>query len=543
MLHKDLKSIMLMLIMAVFTLTSAQAQEQELQKEYSDEEQQSVESYDRIRIDRYLNVEIWTDHDDDEYYEGDRVKFYYRVSRDAFVAIYSVDSRGRVNLLFPSLPGQDNYVTGGVTHSLPGRNDDYDLVVNGPNGVENVQIIASREPFPIPDWYDNSGLFCDWDDRHDYMDWVNAQYFVKYEGQRFAFDRTALYVYEWEPYYFRPVYRPYYPNWTVCGNVYVDYWPGSSIYIDGIFWGVTPCYIPRIYVGWHTFTVYDRYNYCWEYDVHVTRYNTVVLDHTVIFTQPQVRSKFKTVRFAGYQEPTKAGYGDFREKVKVIQKSGAWKTETVGKIIADSKEVEKNKTVYTGERKFVKGSSKIVTTERGIETAGAPVEPGMERGRAKKHGPGDAFEKRGAGESDQNTDSRGSIFKRRDSNNQTESGSKAGTGVERRESMKKRHSPASTGGNDDGNSGSYKRTTPTPSRKESPANNNARSVDQKKETPSQEKSKPHSDGKKPDGAAAVKSSDNQKSNEAVKSENKSTKENSPSKSASGKPKGKPGGRK
>jgi len=538
MLHKNLKSMMLMLLMAMFTLTSANAQE--LQKEYSDEEQQSDESYDRVRVDRYLNVEIWTDHDDDEYYEGDRAKFYYRVSRDAFVAIYSVDSKGRVNLLFPSLPGQDNYVTGGVTNSLPGRNDDYDLVVNGPNGVENVQIIASREPFPIPDWYHNSGLFCDWDDRHDYMDWVNTEYFVKYEGQRFAYDRTALYVYEWEPNYFRPVYRPYYPNWTTCGNVYVDYWPGSSIYIDGIFWGIAPCYIPRIYVGWHTFTVYDHYNYCWEYDVHVTRYNTVVLDHTVIVTQPQVRSKFKTVRFAGYQEPTKAGYTDFNDKMKVIKQSGAWKTESAGKVVIDSKEVDKTKTIYTGERKFVQGSAKVVRTERGIESAGAPVEPGIERGKDKRYG---------TGEANKGSEGRGSIYKRSNSNNETESGSKAGSTGGRQESMKKKNSPASTKGNDDNNSGSYKRTTRTPSKTESSSNksgnsgNDSKGEVKKKESPAQVK--PQNDGgsKKPDGSATMKSSDNGKSSGAIKAGNAPAKEASPSKSASGSAKGKPGGKK
>ncbi|MGH8015655.1 MAG: DUF4384 domain-containing protein, partial [Candidatus Zixiibacteriota bacterium] len=352
------------------------------------------------------------------------------------------------NLLFPSAPGRDNYITGGVTHTLPGRSDDYDLIVSAPEGVENVQVIASREPFPVPDWHDNSGLFCDWEDRHEYMDWVNSEYFVKYEGQRFAYDRTALYVYEWEPDYFRPVYRPYYPNWTVCGNVYVDYWPGSSIYIDGIFWGISPCYIPRIYVGWHTFTVYDHYNYCWEYDVHVTRYNTVVLDHTVIVTQPSVRSKFKTVRFAGYQEPAKVGYTNFNEKVKTIEKSGVWKTESAGKIIADSKEVEKTKTVYTGERKFVKGSAKVVKTERGIETTGTAVEPGFEGSRQKRSfGEGTVGKKSTSGSESKGTD-RGSIFKRRESNNQSEEKSGLRTNEQQKSEMKRKETPAYKKGGD-----------------------------------------------------------------------------------------------
>ena len=305
MLHKLLKPILLMLLLSF--ASTATIWSQNLQQQPRDQNNNSDNSYDRIRIDRYLDVEIWSDHTDGEYYEGDRITLFYRVNRDAFVVIYSVDSRGRVNMLFPSSPSQDNFVAGGETLRLPGGNDDYDLVVSGPEGVENIQIIASREKFTIPDWYPNSGLIAETDDIHDYMDWLNDRYFVKYEGQRFAFDRTALYINEWERYYFRPIYRPYYPSWTVCGNIYFDYWHGSSIYIDGIYWGCAPLYIPRLYVGWHTFTIYDRHGHVWEYDHHVSRYNTVVFDHTVIHTSAQVRSKYKKVRNAGYRAPTSAG--------------------------------------------------------------------------------------------------------------------------------------------------------------------------------------------------------------------------------------------
>ena len=496
-----------MFVAAMFTITSANAQE--LQKEYNDDEQSSDESYDRVRIDRYLNVEIWTDHDDNEYYEGDRVKFHYRVSRDAYVAIYSIDSRGRLNLLFPSHPRQDNFVTGGVTHRLPGRNDDYELEVSGPEGVENVQIVASREPFPIPDWYDNSGLFCDWDDRHAYMDWVNSEYLVKYEGQRFAYDRTALYVYEWEQDYFRPVYRPYYPNWTTVGNVYVDYWPGSSIYIDGIFWGISPCYIPRVYVGWHTFTIYDRYNRAWEHDVHVTRYNTVVLDQTVIFTQPQVRSKFKTVRLAGYQAPQKAGYADFDDRMKVINKSGAWKIDGAGKIAGDSPADEKTKIEYSGTRKFVQGSSKVVKTERGIESEGASVDPGKGRGPEKRITPGKVIEKKSPGGSGNSGDSenRGSIFKRRDSGSSSNSGSTSG----QKANMKKKNNPNASQAQNDGSSGSYKKSTP--SKKESSNDSENSEVQrvggkEKKGGSSNDSGKQDNSGKQSDNSSKIKSSDN-----------------------------------
>jgi len=235
---------------------------------------QPGDDYDHVaRIDRYLDAEVWSNHSDGEYYEGDNIVIKFRTNRDAFVAIYSIDTRGRVKLLFPADPGQDNFIYGGVTYSLPGDDDDYDLIVTGPEGLEHIQMIASPERFPIPNWYHNSGLLFDGDDYYDYMDYLNNRHFIRYSGQRFAYDRAVIFVDEWEEYYYRPVYYPSYPSWSVYGNMYVDYPWGGSVYINGYYWGCAPLYIPRLLVGWHTITIYDHYGYCWESDFHCSRYN------------------------------------------------------------------------------------------------------------------------------------------------------------------------------------------------------------------------------------------------------------------------------
>lgn len=327
--------------------------------------------YNRIKIDRYLDIEIWTNHSDNEFHEGDNFVLNFRTNQDAFVAIYSVDSKGRVNMLFPMSPDDDNYVRGGATYRIPDGADDFDLVVTGPEGVENIQAIASRERFPIPDWYPASGLICDWEDRLEFMDYINAEHFVKYGGQRFAFDRSAIYIEEWEPHYYRPIYHPVYPSWSVCGNVYIDYPYGGTVYIDGIYWGVIPLYIPRIYIGWHTFTIYDYYGYCWEYPVHVTRYNTVILDRTVIVTSPTVVSKYKDVRLVGYRNPVAHGYPTFKTKNIVTAKPPAGAVKTI-----ETKDVPLAK-------KFVRGSSNVIKTDRGYETAGGTI-----KATGKGKGPG-----------------------------------------------------------------------------------------------------------------------------------------------------------
>ncbi len=360
------------------------------QDERFDDRDDDYRYMDRAKIDRYLDVDVWTNHADGEYYEGDNITIGFRASRDAFVAIYSIDTRGNVNMLFPSHPDENNFVKGGESYYLPGAYDDYDLVVSGPEGVENIQVLASRERFPIPDWYPQSGLQFDYGDRFEYMDYLNQQYFVRYGGQRFAYDRTSIYVNEWEPTYFRPVHAPYYPSWTVTGNVYLDYGWGHSVYINGVYWGCTPLYIPRIYVGWHTVTVYDRYGYCWERDVHITHYNTVVLDKTVISTSPTVKSKYKEVRVAGYQNPSQAGYKNYESKVasmKSVSKSTVSKSTTVtnGKTVTRSKttagEAVSDAVVPAGTKRYVRGTPTTVKTDRGIETVGAK-DPYQARGKS-----------------------------------------------------------------------------------------------------------------------------------------------------------------
>lgn len=329
-----------------------------------------------VRIDRYLDVELWTNHEDGEYFEGDNIVIKYRSNHDAFVAIYSIDSRGRVNLLFPSEAQEDNFIRAGVSYRLPDGYDDYDLIVSGPEGIESIQIIASRERFPIPNWFESSDILFDWEDRHEFMDYLNQRYFVRYNGQKFAYDRTTVYVNDWEPTYFRPIYYPDYPSWTLSGNMYVDYPWGSSVYINGIYWGIAPLYIPRIYVGWHTMTIYDNYGYCWESDFHVTRYHTVVLDRSIINPRPGVYSKYKEVRAVGYRSPAKYGYPNYTKQVAKM-KTYSSKTVTVNKTKVTNNSVSASK-------KYVRGNSKVVKTNRGYETTG--ISSGKTKGTSKTSG-------------------------------------------------------------------------------------------------------------------------------------------------------------
>lgn len=301
--------------------------------------QAEIIEYDRnvdysqyIRPDRYLNAEVWTDNN--EYYQGENIKISFRVNKDCYVAVYDIDTRGQVNLIYPTQPGDDGHIQGDRIYRIPEKYDDYELTVRGPAGVEYLQIIASREPLELPDWFNGSGLVCD-GDPYDFMDYINGTYFGCQNDCPRALDLTSFSVKEWHEYYFHPVYYNDYPDWSVCGSVYVDYPFGATIYIDGIYWGVAPLFIPRLYWGHHWMTVVDPFGYCWEDRISVVRYKSVIIDDFTIKTRSGLKSRFRDIQRRGYLDPVKNGYPEYHKQIRVKEtyKSTSKNiiTNTVGK--------------------------------------------------------------------------------------------------------------------------------------------------------------------------------------------------------------------
>jgi len=254
-----------------------------------------VKEYDTDKVSQGgLAVEVWVDNDDGIYYEDEEITLYFRANRDCYVAIYSVDTRGDVAMLFPSNRWEDGRVNGGEVYSIPGEYADFNLVVSGPEGIEHVQAVASTSRMDIPNWYDGAPIGCDADDdRDDFIDYINDEYFsCRWGNCEQAFDRTLIYI-KVPSYYYKPVYtyQPWYdyPDYSV---VYIDYPYGGEVYINGIYFGIAPLWIPRVAWGWQWITIYDRYGYCWEEHYHFHDQRTVYLDRTRIKTSRTMVSRY-----------------------------------------------------------------------------------------------------------------------------------------------------------------------------------------------------------------------------------------------------------
>ncbi|HEX9728316.1 MAG TPA: DUF4384 domain-containing protein [Gemmatimonadales bacterium] len=91
-------------------------------------------------------VELWTNRDD-VYRRGDRVSVYVRTDDDAYVTVFRIDTDGRVRVLFPTDPWDDNFARGGVRYQIEGRHGGYSFRVEDYPGTGYLFAVASRDPF------------------------------------------------------------------------------------------------------------------------------------------------------------------------------------------------------------------------------------------------------------------------------------------------------------------------------------------------------------------------------------------------------------
>ncbi len=96
-----------------------------------------------------LKVDVWLDEADGSVYRrGQPVNINFMASADCYVAVYNVDVDGYLHLLYPRY-GDPQWVHGERIHAIPGPGDDFELVVDGPKGIEYVVAVASVFPLHL----------------------------------------------------------------------------------------------------------------------------------------------------------------------------------------------------------------------------------------------------------------------------------------------------------------------------------------------------------------------------------------------------------
>ena len=125
---------------------------------------QSLRQSSRFQIDVWINRE-----EGGVYRPGESMRVFFRSNADAYVLVYNIDTEGYIHLVYPFGPSDQARVEGGRAYRVPARHDPYDLVADGPPGMEYVVAVASRQPFQDLPWY-LSGRDADRDDYDDELD-------------------------------------------------------------------------------------------------------------------------------------------------------------------------------------------------------------------------------------------------------------------------------------------------------------------------------------------------------------------------------------
>ena len=94
-------------------------------------------------------IELWTNRGDGAVYtRGESVQLYFRLDQDAYVTIFRIDTDGRVRVLFPREPWEDNFARGGREFQVDGSQLGRDaFAIDDYPGVGYLFAVAAPDPF------------------------------------------------------------------------------------------------------------------------------------------------------------------------------------------------------------------------------------------------------------------------------------------------------------------------------------------------------------------------------------------------------------
>ncbi|HNZ08995.1 MAG TPA: DUF4384 domain-containing protein [Bacillota bacterium] len=96
---------------------------------------------------------IWTDKS--SYSIGDRISIGFRVNKDSYAYVFSIDASGIVRMIFPNIYSSNNKLKANQAYYLP-DNSKYNLTVGGPAGTDQLVLISTPSKFKDTEWLRSS---------------------------------------------------------------------------------------------------------------------------------------------------------------------------------------------------------------------------------------------------------------------------------------------------------------------------------------------------------------------------------------------------
>ena len=105
----------------------------------------------RPRLEAARRVAVWTNRYDDPYDQGDGARVYVRAEQPSHVAVFRVDTDGRIRLLYPRQPWGESLVRASRDLELAGRRGGRAFVVDDDPGIGYLFAVASPRPLDFGD--------------------------------------------------------------------------------------------------------------------------------------------------------------------------------------------------------------------------------------------------------------------------------------------------------------------------------------------------------------------------------------------------------
>jgi hypothetical protein len=212
-----------------------------------------------------FEVDVSIDKGDDATYYGEEyIYIYFRVTGDAYIVIYNIDTKGDIKLVYPE-PEDNGFVKANSTYQIPRKDDEYYLRVNGPPGEEFICAVASENPLNIPSILyrgEEETSFRIEGDVEEAIEALNDDIIANKGGVK-SVDVCHFYVDMREDKMFPPPPQP-----PFLGSIVIKSRPpNAKIYFDGRYFGKTPAVIGGIPPGKHNLELSKRGYYRYEEEV------------------------------------------------------------------------------------------------------------------------------------------------------------------------------------------------------------------------------------------------------------------------------------
>jgi len=105
--------------------------------------------------DSKLFIELGTDKNEKNLFEGDKIIFYLVANQDCNIILLRINTKGETIVLFPNKSHPGYNVTAGSKYKIPGLNME-EILIDGPGGIERIKAIATtRDDFfqTLPESY------------------------------------------------------------------------------------------------------------------------------------------------------------------------------------------------------------------------------------------------------------------------------------------------------------------------------------------------------------------------------------------------------